>query len=401
MDEFTTPEGGAIRLSPEEAAKFGVQGFDLDAHLASIQSDAAVAAPLSVQRPEYYEIFGYKTQAATQCTGCTVAAVVQCRSWIQDPSNHQMLSGPFAYFRNRGNTATTQDAGASIGYSMEAAKRGICKEPLWPDVIMLNNYYVEPNAFTPPSAAADADALKQLALEVVYVGEGYEVGMIDKVKALLAAGYPLSVGIGNHNVALIEFDEMRAQGPNSHGAQPGNFGGGRVNIGWDIFPGVWNIYALMSVKIATDVQPPGTDNAHVIAALQSGIATCQSTLNTWTALMVTQTQIDATKAQAQAFLNQVNLLVADVAPPAPVGDSPDRTLCPPATEIVLMGKHWTLGEGNQPGGSRILRDGTQMGGGSGVLLTNVMGTIYTKNILSDWYKWSDAMGWTGTGKGAP
>jgi hypothetical protein len=142
--------------------------------------------------------------------------------------------------------------------------------------------------------------------------------------------------------------------------------------------------------VPADASVPNPSTGGNVPLLNDIISVAQSAL---AAGSITQAQIDQIRVNA-------SLLAPVVSQPPATGDSPERTVITTSGPAIMLGGHaWTFGMSGLPGGMAILLDGISAGGGSALLMTNVSGKLWVRNLFNDWFRWDG--GWVKTGQVAP
>lgn len=331
---FLALPGGAQRVSPAEALAHGTQ---INKLLSAISARAVTTDPfaLPIEHPEYYAAYPrMKEQGFTGfCEGMQTAGALQYH-FLRQYGVPMQFSGSYIQWRYRAQSGQTDvDIGATNGGILAMAQMfGVCIDPLFPDDLCQQNEYVA------PPAAADADAPLHRLAEFIYVGEGSDLGMRERLIMLIAAGAVIHLGLGNHATFHFEAFDWGIRGANSKGGPDVNHDG-KVGISWDILPQCWNLYASFGI----DLRNPAPSDALAIAESIHALATerffaLTTTVQGWAQNMPTlppDQQINAIVQQLQgigSLLSTVGSMISGLASSPPQDGDPKPT----STSLTVM-----------------------------------------------------------------
>lgn len=366
MDILYTPGmdlGGGCRPATAEELALAPQ-FEGSA----LQASLAATAPNTTTWLADYEA-RFKGKEQDGAGPCTCFATAGAGQWAHYKTGGPAidLSGTFVYAQ-RPNFPV--DAGWYVSGAMdEAARSGICTDALWTDNLGKSAEEVQQHITAKPPPAAYADALNRRVLDWASIPLNF-----DNFKACIAAGYPITFGVGAHAMFFIDYrngddiNTIQFTAVNSHLRADGH--SETVGFTWPQMQSCFDFCVLRSINKSGSTPPPGNQMAldeidAARAALHLG--------------SITQPQIDAGKT---AWAKLVPDAVTPPPPPPPPAAG-DWTLAKPGdTGTDASGAVWSLGTVDR-WGYRILRNGVDTGAGAPVQQKS--GVVYTK--ADHWYKW--------------
>lgn len=323
---------GARRVSGTEAAKYGTR-FE-DSSLPSLIAArrrvdvAADAARPDTLHPDYIAALPWTDQwAIGECTAEMAGEATQFAAFITHGYTRP-LSGMFNYNYSYDGSGVRQfDNGATIGGALETAQNiGICRDEVWPDSI-------KDNWNKHPSPEADEDAKNQKPIEVVYIGEGHDPGMAERVDMIIDANVAVCGGIGDHAFCWIQRLDWGWNGRNCKGP-PNQNTNGMLGVFRDLLSTCWNLYALPAGVNYTghDLQDP----EKFVPIFHQMYQRQMFSLGTLIAALGDNPMSAAVDAIRQAYnqLQQMNSILGSAIAGLPTQDPPPSG--PPATTTALV-----------------------------------------------------------------
>lgn len=201
---FRTLAGGCRPATEEELAKIPV--FE---HPVFTAADAPIAPESADFRDEYNAKFEDYDQGGSGI--CTGEARAGAKGWC----GYKVMGGPplkysgwFGYF------AHTRDRtfrnGDSVGQSIASdAVDGCCLDEFFPEAQCLANFHGG-NEYTDdqlPQLAAYADAAKRKTLRFSRILSDFTEASVNQAKLLIAAGFPVGFGVGNHAMFFFAYKQ--------------------------------------------------------------------------------------------------------------------------------------------------------------------------------------------------